>query len=299
MPEASVFPPARLRRTITLEEHYTTPDIQKAALPFLPRTSEMGALQEKLLDLGHGRLEAMDAAGVDVQVLSCGGIGVDKLKASDCTFLMHSANDQLAAAIRKHPLRFAGFASLNLKKPQKAANELERCVRSLGFKGALTDGLNGGGFLDKSQSTPLFEAAQELQVPLYLHPAPPPAKVFEAYFSDLPSDLANRLATSAWGWHAELGLHVLRLIATGVFDRFPSQQLIIGHMDEDLPFSLIRAESMLGSAVSHLEQTVTEYFHQNFHVTSSGYFSLPPFECALSVVGIERMLYSVDYHTLS
>jgi predicted TIM-barrel fold metal-dependent hydrolase len=282
-------------RAITLEEHFTTVDIQKAVSALLPQTPSMKRLQAKLLDLGAGRLADMDAGMVKMQVLSCGGMGVDKLDADECTALMRSANDELASAVQKHPDRFAGFASINLKQPEQAARELDRCVSTYKFKGALVDGLNGGGFLDELKFTPIFEAAQSLGVPIYLHPSPPPGGVFDAYFKTLPRELGNRLATAAWGWHAELGLHALRLITTGVFDRYPRQQIIIGHMGENLPFSLERAASVLGDTVSHLERAVVDYFHQNFHVTSSGYFSQPPFQCARSIVGIDRLLYSIDY----
>ena len=283
------------RRIITLEEHFTTVDIQHAVAPFLAKTPKMAELQEKLVDLGEGRLAAMDADGIDVQVLSCGGLGIDKLSPDDCTALMYSANDELAAAIRLHPSRFRGFASLNLKQPEKAARELARCVEEHNFCGALIDGMNGGGFLDDPRFTPIFEVSQALNVPLYLHPAPPPSDVFKEYFSDLREELGNQLSTAAWGWHAELGLHVLRLICAGIFDKYPRQKMIIGHMGEDLPFSLDRAASMLKDTVRDLERPIKDYFHQNFHVTSSGYFSLPPFQCALTVVGIERLLFSVDY----
>ncbi len=282
-------------RGITLEEHFTTVDIQRAVSALLPQTPGMKRLQAKLLDLGADRLADMDAGMVEMQVLSCGGMGVDKLDAAECTALMRSANDELALAVQKHPDRFAGFASLNLKQPEQAATELHRCVSTHKFKGTLVDGLNGGGFLDEPKFTPIFEAAQSLGVPLYLHPSPPPGGVFNAYFATLPNEIGNRLATAAWGWHAELGLHALRLITTGVFDRFPRQQIIIGHMGENLPFSLKRAASVLGDAVSHLERPILDYFHQNFHVTSSGYFSQPPFQCAHSVIGIDRLLYSIDY----
>jgi hypothetical protein len=287
--------PSSSARTITLEEHYTTRDIQKAVSEFVPNTEAMAAIQAKLVDLGAGRIAAMDEGSVDVQVLSVGGLGIERLAAADVTALLHGANDELASATQAFPSRFAGFASLNLAEPEAAAKELERCVRQLGFKGALVNGLNGGAFLDDPRFTPIFEAAQSLQVPIYLHPAPPPKPVFDAYFTGLPGTVGQLLAIAGWGWHAELGLHVLRIIVSGLLDRFPEQQIIIGHMGEDLPFSLARAVSVIGGAAKHLERSVPEYFHHNFHVTTSGYFTLPPFLCALEVVGVDRLLYSVDY----
>jgi uncharacterized protein len=252
------------------------------------------AVESKLLDLGQGRIADMDAAGIDLQVLSLTWAGLDRLDGATATALAHDANDRLAAAVREHPKRFAGFAALALQEPEKAAAELERCVRALGFKGALVHGTTRGMFLDDPQFTPLFETAQALDVPIYLHPAPPPKPVQEAYFGGLPGQLGFFLATAAWGWHAEAGMHSLRLIVSGLFDRFPRLQLIIGHMGEDLPFSIARAEAVLSRETKHLQRRVGEYFQQHFHITTSGYFTVPPFKCTMEVVGADRILFSVD-----
>jgi len=284
-------------RTITLEEHFATPEFLKATaqLQSAARVDFVRPVESKLLDLGQGRIADMDAAGIDLQVLSLTWAGLDRLEGAIATGLAHDANDRLAAAVREHPKRFAGFAALALQEPEKAAAEFERCVRTLGFKGALVHGTTRGVFLDDPQFTPLFEAAQALDVPIYLHPAPPPKPVQEAYFGGLPGQLGFFLATAAWGWHAEAGMHSLRLIVSGLFDRFPRLKLIIGHMGEDLPFSIARAEAVLSRETKHLQRRVGEYFQQHFHITTSGYFTLPPFQCAMEVVGADRILFSVDY----
>ncbi len=284
-------------RTITLEEHFATPEFLKATaqLQSAARVDFVRPVESKLLDLGQGRIADMDAAGIDLQVLSLTWAGLDRLEGAIATGLAHDANDRLAAAVREHPKRFAGFAALALQEPEKAAAEFERCVRTLGFKGALVHGTTRGVFLDDPQFTPLFETAQALDVPIYLHPAPPPKPVQEAYFGGLPGQLGFFLATAAWGWHAEAGMHSLRLIVSGLFDRFPKLKLIIGHMGEDLPFSIARAEAVLSRETKHLQRRVGEYFQQHFHVTTSGYFTLPPFQCAMEVVGADRILFSVDY----
>jgi len=284
-------------RTITLEEHFATPEFLKATaqLQSAARTDFVKAVESKLLDLGQGRIADMDAAGIDLQVLSLTWAGLDRLDGATATALAHDANDRLAAAVREHPKRFAGFAALALQEPEKAAAEFERCVRALGFKGALVHGTTRGMFLDDPRFTPLFEAAQALDVPIYLHPAPPPKPVEDAYFGGLPGQLGFFLATAAWGWHAEAGMHSLRLIVSGLFDRFPRLQLIIGHMGEDLPFSIARAEAVLSRETKHLQRRVGEYFQQHFHITTSGYFTVPPFQCAMEVVGADRILFSVDY----
>jgi predicted TIM-barrel fold metal-dependent hydrolase len=284
-------------RTITLEEHYVTPEFLKATAHLQPagRSQYMKQVESKLLDLGSGRIADMDAGGIDMQVLSLTTGGLDKLDAPTATAVVREANDKLAEAIRATPKRLAGFASLALQDPAKAAAEFERCVRQLGFKGALVNGTIKGMFLDDPQFTPLFETAQALDVPIYLHPAPPPKPVQEAYFGGLPGQVGFFLSTAAWGWHVETGLHCLRLIATGLFDRFPKLKMIIGHMGEDLPFSIARAESILARDASHLQRRVSEYFEQHFYITTSGYFTVSPFLCTLQVVGAERILFSVDY----
>jgi len=236
----------------------------------------------------------MDEAGIDFQVMSLAAMGFDALDAATSTALAQDVNDELAVAVRTHPERLGGFATLGLKDPVAAAAELERCVTKLGFRGALVDGTVGGLFLDDARFLPVFEAAERLGVPVYLHPAPPPEPVKQAYFSGLPGELGMLLSIAGWGWHAETGLHTLRLIVSGLFDKVPKLQLIIGHMGEGLPYAMARSSGIL-SGPARLRQTVAEYFKTNIHLTTSGYFSLPPLKCALEVVGIERMMFSVDY----
>ena len=283
-------------KTIALEEHFVTAAFLKATGAYGDSAPEdLRKMQARLLDLGEDRISAMDEGGIDLQVLSLAAIGLDDLDASVATPLLRDVNDELAAAIQKNPHRFAGFATLGMKDPSSAANELERCIRKLGFKGALLDGTTDGEFLDAPKFLPVFEAATSLGVPIYLHPAPPPKVVQQAYFSGLPGEAGHLLSIAGWGWHAENGLHALRLIVAGVLERFPDLQIIIGHMGEGVPYALARSSGVLTAAMKHLPLSVAEYFHRNFHVTTSGYFTTPPFQCALEVVGIERMMYSVDY----
>jgi hypothetical protein len=282
-------------KTIALEEHFTTASLLKAtgaygsAAP--PRFQQM---QAQLLDLGAGRIAAMDEAGIDLQVLSLTTL-VGNLQAANASAVLHDINDELAAAVSAHPGRFAGFAALNTREPEAAAKEFERCVNSLGFKGALISGTTDGEFLDLPKFTPIFEAANALRVPIYIHPAPPPDAVKKAYFSGLPGETGLVLSIAGWGWHAETGLHSLRLIVSGLFDRFPELQVIIGHMGEGVPYALARSSPLLTGVARHLKLSVAEYFHRNFHVTTSGYFTLPPFQCAYDVVGVDRLMFSVDY----
>jgi len=284
-------------RTITLEEHFATPEILKKSAEIQPasRINFVKAVEEKLLDLGKLRIADMDAAAIDLQVISLTNAGLDKLDGPTATALVHDANDKLADAVRTHPERLAGFAALALQEPEKAAAEFERCVRKLGFKGTLIHGTTKGVFLDDPRFTPIFEVAQALDVPVYLHPTLPPKPVEEAYYSGLSDQIAFYLSTSAWGWHVETGMHCLRLIVSGLFDRFPKLNIIIGHMGEDLPFSIARAESVLSRATNHLKRKIGEYFQDNFYITTSGYFTVPPHLCTLQVMGADRVLFSVDY----
>jgi uncharacterized protein len=288
----------RAMRTITLEEHFSTPEFQEAIAKVWrgdPMLDLLQASRGKLLDVGKDRIADMDAAGIDMQVLSLSGIGMDKLDPATATALARDTNDKLAVAVQAHPDRFAAFATLALQEPEKAAVELERCVRQLGFKGALVNGTTNGLFLDHPRFTPLFEAAQALDVPVYLHPGLPPEVVKEAYYGGLPRDLGFFLSIAAWGWHVETGMHSLRLITSGLFDRLPKLKIIIGHMGEALPYFIVRADAVLAQAAKHLERRISEYFHEHFYITTSGYFSLPPFLCALQVAGADRILFSVDY----
>ncbi|MGH9691236.1 MAG: amidohydrolase family protein [Candidatus Acidiferrales bacterium] len=283
-------------RTITLEEHFSTPEVLKTTTKDAGAVPEfMKLLQARLLDLGQGRIADMDASGIDVQVLSLAASGLDKLEPATATALARDTNDTLAAAVKAHPYRFSAFGTLALLEPEKAAAEFERCIRQLGFKGIMLNGTTNGLFLDHPSFTPLFEAAQHLDVPIYLHPAPPPPPVQEAYYRGLPGNLGFFLSTAAWGWHVETGMHCLRLIVSGLFDRFPKLKIIIGHMGEDLPYSIVRAEDVFARGAKHLQRRITEYFQEHFHITTSGYFTLPPYLCALQVVGADRILFSVDY----
>jgi len=282
-------------RTITLEEHFVTASFLKATGQQGRNTPpQLAAMHPKLLDVGTGRIADMDASGIDLQVLSLASMGWDALDAGTATSLARDVNDELAAAVAAHPDRLRAFATLGLQAPQAAAAELQRCVTQLGFHGALVDGTTGGLFLDDARFLPVFEAAAGLGVPIYLHPAPPPEPVSEAYYSGLPGDLGFMLSIAGWGWHAETGLHTLRLIVSGLFDRLPELQLIIGHMGEGVPYALARSSGILSRAAG-LQQPVAAYFQSNIHCTTSGYFTMPPLVCAIDVLGIDRMMFSIDY----
>lgn len=279
-------------RTIALEEHFL------AASEPMPRTGVEAPphITAALRDLGAGRLAAMDEAGIDMQVLSHNIIGDGGPQwARQWPRFARDANDQLAEAVSAHPDRFAGFATLPMSNPAAAARELKRTVTKHGFKGTMINGMTSGKFLDHPDFRPVLRTAAELGVPVYLHPALPPDPVREAYYSGLGEDVNVALATAAWGWHSEVGLHALRLIMSGVFDELPGLQVIIGHMGEMIPFMLARSDERLTLAAGHLKLGVAEYFHRHFHITTSGFFTLPPFLTALHTISVDRILFSVDY----
>jgi hypothetical protein len=288
---------SRQPRLVALEEHYHAPAVKRAlsaaGRPDPPPGSPLATLQPKLDDLGAGRLADMDAGGIDFQVVSHSPPGTEQLEPAHAVCAAQEANDYLAEHINHNPDRLGAFATLPTGSPAEAADELERTVIDLGFKGALINGHVRGRFLDDRAFWPIFERAQTLNVPIYLHPTNPPASVRTAYYAGLPADIATALATNGWGWHVDTGLHALRLIAGGVLDEYPALQIIVGHMGEGLPFFLERTSRLLQRA--GLNHPLQHYMTHNFHFTTSGMFSHPPLRCLLDVVGADRVMFSVDY----
>lgn len=283
-------------RIIAIEEHCRTGEIAGADITSDRRwgSGPMQARMAMLDDLGDARLTDMDAAGIDVQVLSQTSPAAEAFEGPDAIRRVREANDRLAEAVAAHPDRFRAFAALPTSAPEEAAKELERAVHVLGFKGALINGRPQGRFMDDLAFSPIFAQAEALDVPIYLHPAPPPVEVREAYYEGFGPAVGQALATAGWGWHIETGLHALRLILGGVFDRFPRLRIVIGHMGEALPFMLARSDALL-TPVAGLQRPVREYFTENFYITTSGFFTQPPLLCALMVMGADRIIFSVDY----
>ena len=293
MSEAAEVSKKRMR-TITVEEHFMTSAFLNATGD--PATPAAGRLQDIAADLGERRIADMDAAGIDVQVLSLNSPGVEQLDATEAIKLARDSNDILADAVQRHPTRFAGFASLPTMSPETAAEELERTVRKHGFKGACINGHTRGRYLDDKFFWPILERAEALQVPLYLHPTPPPRAIVEAYYKgNYAPEVAKILSTSGWGWHIETATHTLRLILSGAFDQYPRLQLIIGHLGEALPFMLPRIDRNLPMAVTKLRRPTGVYLRENVYYTISGFNFTPPFLDLFSEVGAHRIIFSADY----
>jgi predicted TIM-barrel fold metal-dependent hydrolase len=287
-------------KIITIEEHFQIAEIKQAVAKYFPGQSASHLLgytppDAPLEDLGTGRLQRMDAMGIDVQVLSYTPAGLPAIPAAEAVPLAREINDQLTATIQTHPDRFAGFATLPTSDPKAAAAELERAVQKLGLKGAMIGGRTNGLFLDDPLFQPILEAAAALEVPIYLHPSYPPKAVQDACYAGLDPAVSARFATAGWGWHLETGTHALHMILAGVFDRYPSLQLILGHWGEMIPFFLDRFAEMLTQTAKHLQRPIADYFLQQVYVTPSGMFTLPQFLLTLQVMGADRIMYAVDY----
>lgn len=252
--------------------------------------------EARLNDMGAGRLAAMDEAGITVQVLSVTGGGADLLSAHEAIDFARQYNDRMARAVAEHPQRLHGFAHLPMTAPQAAADELERCVREHGFKGALINGTTQGKFLDHPDFEPILARAELLDVPIYIHPNLPPRAVHDAYFTGLPDEAGFVLSIAGWGWHAETALHVLRLVLSGALERHRRLKLIVGHMGEGLPMMMARVDAVFTPITrAYLSRTVSQTLLDQLWITTAGFFSLPPFLAALLSFGADRILFSVDY----
>ncbi|OGP65911.1 MAG: hypothetical protein A2170_15115, partial [Deltaproteobacteria bacterium RBG_13_53_10] len=244
----------------------------------------------RLVDMGSGRLREMDKAGIDMQVLSMSGPSVDELDVSAGTAMAKEVNDELARKIKMHPERFAGFAALSPGDPQGAADELKRAVRELGLRGAKINSHIAGEYLDDKKYWVIFEMAEKLGVPIYLHPKEPPEGMLKL-LAPYPA-----MMTAVWGFAADAGLHTMRLILSGLFDVYPKLKIILGHMGEGIPFWLWRIDThWMKRPHKNIRRKPSDYFKDNFFVTTSGMFWEPSFLCTYLALGADRILFAVDY----
>jgi len=280
-------------KKIALEEHFITPGLEPYLLPAMPAVSDKARkhLLSLLSNFGEKRLVAMDAAGVEVAVLSVSGPGVQtEPDAAKATKLARQSNDDLAREIQKQPERYRGFAHLAMQDADAAADELERCVKELGFAGAMVNGHTNGVYLDDSRYDPFWERMQALDAPLYLHPT-------DSYVLPYVLKGCPELLKPTWEWTMETSAHFLRLVFAGVFDRFPRLRIILGHMGETLPYVLWRLDSRAALIADKrpLKEAPSAYLKHNLYVTTSGQCDDVPLIAALSAVGDDHVLFSVDY----
>ena len=251
-------------------------------------------LLNKLLDLGEGRLKTMDASGIDVQVLSLTIPGVELFDGATGTALAKKTNDVLSEVIQKHQDRFLGFAALAPQKPEEAADELERAVKDLGLKGWKTHSNYGDSYLDDKKYWPILEKAEELDVPIYLHPSFPA-------IPQLRTSYGFALAGAPFGFGFETAMCMMRLILSGAFDKYPGLKIMLGHLGEALPFLLERIDHpyvrpwFAADARPKLERKPSEYLKENVFVTTSGNYFEPAFMCTYQAMGIDRILLGTDY----
>jgi 2,3-dihydroxybenzoate decarboxylase len=253
-------------------------------------------LRDKLENVGELRLKEMDEAGIDVQVLSHGAPSTQKLDPETAVRLSREVNDRLHRTIQTRPDRFGGFAALPTPDPKAAADELARAVNELGLQGAMVHGLTGGDlFLDDKRFWPIFERAQALDVPIYLHPAAPHPDVVAAYYQDYLEDFPS-LASAGWGYTVETATQGIRMVLSGVFDEYPELKIIIGHLGESIPFSLWRIDQAMSRPGNRdTSFSFKDYFCKHVWITTSGNFSNPALLCCVMEMGVDRILYSVDW----
>jgi 2,3-dihydroxybenzoate decarboxylase len=290
----------RSYRRIACEEGFLTSDVVAAnaklgdiGIPLITADGPAAFLAKVLTDLGEGRVAAMDEAGIDVQLLVLSAPGVQVFEPATATSLARDSNDEVSEACRAHPDRFAALAAIPPQAPEDAAKELERAVTKLGLKGAVINSHTNGLYLDEPQFTPIFEALQALDVPLYLHPRDPVPGIAEYMTNPVVSG-------AAWAYAVEVGTHALRLIGSGIFDRYPKVRVVIGHMGEGVPFWLPRIDNRYQARIgpaggTSLQLLPSEYFRRNFFVTTSGMNYEAPLKMTLDVLGRDRVLFSADY----
>ena len=288
---------ALLTRKIALEEHFALPETADAtyAIGGKPWTPEF---RLQIQDMGSGRIAEMDRGGVELCILSFVAPGIQGIPGiSQSIAMSRRANDYLAEHIAKYPKRLKGFAALPLQDPQAAAQELTRCVKELGFCGALVHGFSQIGetdsavFYDLPQYRPFWATVQQLDVPFYLHPRAPLATRQQAYEGH------PWLLGAAWGFAAETSIHALRLMGSGLFDEYPRLKVILGHLGEGLPFSIWRIDHTIFTVTNGTKAKLSmgQYLRENFYITTSGNFRTQALTDVMLEVGADRVLYSVDY----
>ena len=251
---------------------------------------------ERLQNIASRRIADMDATGISMQILSLTSPGVQVFDAATAVSFARDSNDQLAAAIAKYPTRLAGLAAVAPQNPGEAARELERGVRGLGLKGAILNSHTLGEYLDDPKFWDIFAAAEALDVPVYLHPNSPSAGLIQPL-------LQRGLDGALYGFGVDTGMHLLAIITSGVFDRFPKLKLVVGHLGEALPFWLFRLDYMHRATVASkryafmkpLRRQVSDYLRENVYVTSSGMAWAPAIQFCQQVLGVDRVMYAMDY----
>ncbi|MCJ1432919.1 hypothetical protein MMC27_002277 [Xylographa pallens] len=311
-PGATYFrPEARSIRTIGVEEHIMFPQLMSR----IPQESYSSAIMKSMMtnpsmtyvkgrstDGGEQRIKDMDEGGVAMQILSSVGL-------PNCTHLADTdpeggvelakeINNELKKVVDSNPSRFKAFAELPMHDPEASIAELHRCVKELGFVGAMLSGTIGGSakFLDGLEFDPVLSAFEELDVPLYLHPAIPPKAVWDKYYAiEGKPDLSAAFRLAGWGWHNEVAIHVIRLAISGTLDKHRKLKIIVGHQGEMMPMMMQRFDARFPEKVFGFERSVGEMLRSQVWIAISGLFSLPPTQAAIATWGVDRVLFAADY----
>lgn len=295
--------PKREFRRIATEEAFATPE-QLDALrelvkssreydpdTFLARMQTEGPISRRLLDVEEERLRIMDQSGIAMAVLAMTSTGVQQFEASKAAKIAEIGNDRLAELIRRHPTRYAGLATIPVQDPRRAVQEMERAIRTLKLNGVMINSHTNGEYLDEEKYWPILEAAAALDATVYIHPRAPSPAMAAPYRK-------YQLEHAIWGYAVEVGLHAVKLMMSGVLDRYPNLRLVIGHMGENIPYALYRLDYMhrhYSFDRPKLQLTPGEYFRRNFWITTSGVNWVPALELCIKVLGAERIMWAVDY----
>ncbi len=297
-------------KIITVEEHFTDPRIVQAnsvygdtsAMEGLPEKvrqsyNRMRFTGERLTDVDTFRFDFMKEQKVDMQVLSYTSPVSDRVPAPQAVQLCRQANDILAEVVSRHSTRLAAFATLPMADPEQAAQELERCVKKYHFCGALITGTWQGQFYDSERFFPIFAKAAELDVPISWHPEFPDAKIQNYYYFSNAYSLQTgmQFATAGFGWHLDVGLHMTRLVLSGIFDKLPTLKFISGHWGEAIPFMLDRMDQIMCPQTTGLKKKISAYYHENVYFTPSGILSKDMFGYFVKVFGAQRIIWALDY----
>lgn len=290
-------------RRIATEEAFATPEqvealreLLQASTAYDPDTflagmQTSGPISARLLDVEGERLRIMDQGGVSMAVLAMTSTGVQQFEADKAARIAEIGNDRLADLIRRHPSRYAGLATIPVQDPKRAVRELERAITTLRLNGVMINSHTNGEYLDEEKYWPILEAASGLDATVYIHPRAPSPAMAAPYRK-------YQLEHAIWGYAVEVGLHAVKLIMSGVFDRYPNLRIVIGHMGENIPYALYRLDWMHGHfefGRPKLALTPGEYFRRNFWITTSGVNWLPALELAIKVLGPENIMWAVDY----
>ena len=292
-------------RRIATEEAWSIPEHMAALLNLtksmwddldlrLPRRSAVpgSPLYTRLVDTDGERLEIMDADGVSIHLLSLTSPGVQMFDADLACEISTLANDRMAAAIKRHPTRYAGLAAFAPQDPKRAVKEMERAIKTLKLNGFILNSHTGGEYLDNPKFWPILECAEALDRAIYIHPRCPPTQAGKAY-----ADYG--MFTALWGYQAEVSVHCMRMILSGLFERFPKLKIVIGHMGESIPFNIWRADYIYGvhkewgDIPGNLKPS--EVFKRNFWITNSGVEHGPALKYCIEVLGADRIIWAIDY----